>query len=82
MALEKTIEYKGISVLNAYIKVGRFEGTKEQLTFGVWYQASASSEPFDSKTLTCAYELSGKDPIAQAYDYIKTLPEFAGAGNC
>jgi len=81
MALEKTIEYKGISISNAYIKIGRFEGIKDQLTFGVWYQASASSEPFNSKTLTCAYDLSGKNPISQAYDYIKTLPEFLGAEN-
>jgi len=30
----------------------------------------------------CAYDINGKNPIAQAYDHAKTLPEFAGAVDC
>lgn len=82
MALQKSIEYKGISISNAYIKIGKFEGDKNKITFGVWYQATSSDKPFDSKTLDCAYELNGKNPLAQAYDYIKKLPEFIDATDC
>lgn len=82
MALKKTVTFKGITVQDAYIKVWRFEGEKTKMRFGVCYQADANSQPFDSVTVECPYSLDGENPIKQAYEHIKTLPEFAGAQDC
>ena len=82
MALKKTVQFKGISVSDCYIKVWRVEANKTDLSFGVSYSANAQSEMFDSKTYACAYVLDGDNPIKQAYEHLKTLPEFSGATDC
>lgn len=82
MALKKTITFKGITVQDAYIKVWRFEGEKTKVRVGVCYQADADNPPFDSQMIDCPYVLDGENPIKQAYEHIKTLPEFADAQDC
>jgi hypothetical protein len=32
--------------------------------------------------MSCKYDITGNNPIAQAYMYLKTLPEFASAKDC
>lgn len=83
MALTKTVDFKGVEVKNAYIKVRSYNGDKSTLSFDVVTQANGESvEYFDSKGYSCAYDLTGDNPLKQAYKYIKTLPEFAGAQDC
>jgi|LakMenE18May11ns_1017448.scaffolds.fasta_scaffold9454435_1 hypothetical protein len=82
MALKKTVQFKGISVNDCYIKVWRIEGNKADLSFGVSYSANAQAEVFNSETYYCAHVLDGDNPIKQAYKHLKTLPEFAGATDC
>jgi len=83
MALKKTVEFKGIEVQNAYIRVWRFEGNKSEISVGVGFYKDAESEMFDSKTVKVdSFVLGGDNPIAQAYEHLKTLPAFAGAVNC
>ena len=82
MALQKTIQFKGIDVANCYIRVWAFNGNKTELSFGVSFQKTASDEMFDSKTYSCEYDLVAENPIKQAYQYLKTLPEFANAKDC
>ena len=35
-----------------------------------------------TKSYDCAYDLAGGNAHTQAYEYLKTLPEFAGATDC
>jgi hypothetical protein len=81
MALSKTITFKGITVNDAYLKVWQIQGDKTEINFGLGYFASADSEMFDSKTFTMAYDIEGDNPIKQAYTYLKTLSDFADAGD-
>lgn len=89
MALQKTITIKsnlGIdqTIQNAYIKVDQviFNKTK---SFGILQYKKSKDEnvmiinnfEFDSKVGE-----NEKDAIAQAYLYLKTLPEFADAVDC
>jgi hypothetical protein len=44
---------------------------------------TAADKPFFTESiLSCAYQINGTNPIAQAYGHLKTLPEFAGAVDC
>ena len=85
MALKKTIQSNfGLEIPNAYHRVGRIQiVNKSEMTFVVSAfiddKANISAE---EKSHTCAYVLSGNNPIAQAYAHLKTLPEFAGANDC
>jgi hypothetical protein len=82
MALKQTTQFKGITVADCYIKVFYIEGDKQSISFGVSYAASAQEETFNAETYACAYDITGSNPIAQAYAHLKTLPEFANAVDC
>lgn len=89
MALQKTITIKsnlGIdqTIQNAYIKVDQVIFNKNK-SFGVLQYKKSKDEnvmiinnfEFESKVGE-----NEKDAIAQGYDYLKTLPEFADAVDC
>ena len=84
MALKKTITTAhGIEIADAYHRVEavRLQG-KSQITFNVYAYADPAKQ-FISESLEVApYALTGANPIAQAYEHLKTLPEFAGATDC
>jgi hypothetical protein len=82
MALRKTINFKSIAVNDCYIKVWRIEGNKEQISFNVSYSANSNVDAFNGESYSCAYVLDGNNPIKQAYEHLKTLPEFAGSVDC
>jgi hypothetical protein len=82
MALQKTIQFKGINVTDCYIKVWRIEGNKSKISFNVSYSANKDSEMFNSELYRCEYDLQGDNPIKQAYKHLKTLPEFADSVDC
>lgn len=79
MALQKSINYKGITVNDCYIRVTRIDGNKTEVSFGLAYSANANAEAFNNETHACSYDVNGENPIKQAYEYLKTLPEFADA---
>jgi len=80
MALQKTMSYKGASIQDAYIKVSRFNGNKIHLYFEIDVKSSAdASEPVYSMGYTADYNANGSNALTQAYEYLKTLPEFSGA---
>ena len=88
MAIKKNIvETKNgfsgqLIVLDAYWRVANISGTKENIKVVV--TASASKESQILKM--CEYEfvpsLGNVNFIAQAYEHLKTLPEFEGATDC
>lgn len=73
----------GIEVQDAY---HRIEGisllSKERIQFSVCVYADVNSAPFMSNIYSCGYNLSGENPIKQAYEYVKNLPEFSNAQDC
>ena len=97
MALKKSIELKGDAFVRtpdgvikngsatvsflAYVKVVSVSGTKNEFVANVTLSDATT-------TLTRQYEISAsvaensKNFIAQAYEHLKTLPEFAGATDC
>lgn len=82
MALKKTIVFKGIDVRDAYFKVWNFQGAKDFLQVSVSMFAVIDGEMLDSKQYSIPYVLDGENPIKQAYEYLKTLPEFENAVDC
>jgi hypothetical protein len=84
MALAKTVStVHGFQAVNAYHRVEavRLIG-KDQINFHVRSYASTDKPFFVESVLSCIYEIDGENPIKQAYNHLKTLPEFAGATDC
>lgn len=81
MSLIINTTFKGISVEGAKVTVGDIyiaEG-HEALSITVNWSAPDSSEIFKQTTYNCFYDISGTNPVTQAYAYLKTLEEFSGA---
>lgn len=84
MALAKTITSSfGFEAVNAYHRVEAvaLEG-KDKINFHVRSYKEVGMPFFTEQVLSCAYDITGENPIKQAYGHLKTLPEFAGAVDC
>ena len=85
MAVKKTMStIHGFVANDAYHRVQniKFQG-KDVINFSVKsYKDNLAEVPFAVVELGCAYELSGNNPFVQAYNYLKTTSEFAGATDC
>jgi hypothetical protein len=46
------------------------------------YRQNDGAPFFAESNNSCVYELDAANPLAQAYAYLKTLPEFVGAEDC
>jgi hypothetical protein len=82
MALQSTITTdSGITVENAYSRVEKVKLTsKKSIAFELGsYVSQESTSAFNSKGYLAKYDLSGDNPIRQAYLYLKTLPEYENA---
>lgn len=84
MALKKTvITSHGFNAVDAYHRVEGTQVSKDTITFQVRsYKDNSGLPHFADAFFNCAYDIAGNNPIAQAYDHLKTLPEFAGATDC
>jgi len=87
MALTKNITLKNNfdedSIFgNAYIKVTKIYGGKENIIATVGIFKQKDGELLIEKHHNVAVLLDGKNFIAQAYDHLKTLPEFSGSIDC
>jgi hypothetical protein len=84
MALAKTVvTVHGLQALNAYHRVESVAlQNKETITFRVRSYTETDKPFFIDNALSCAYDLDGANPIKQAYEHLKTLPEFEGAVDC
>ncbi len=84
MALSLTIRQEtGIEVQDAYVQVASALVHKNQTaTARYLIFADTKKLPFDSVEVTYFYDLDGSNPIKQAYEYLKSLPEFADATDC
>lgn len=84
MALQKTlITPQGFTAVDAYITCEntRLLG-KDLVEFHINYCKEKGAASFNNEYRTGAYDIEGANPIKQAYEYLKTLPEFADAVDC
>lgn len=84
MALKKSMEFKGISVENAYIKVVSptiHEGNTS-MSFIVTYSSGRGGVNFNSMIVQADYSLGGDNPVKQGYARLKAMEEFYGAEDC
>ena len=95
MALKQTINLTGRNIIateagtidmgevslqiNAYIKVEAVEATKQSAKATVTYK---DGNKFITKQFSFTPNLEESNFIKQAYEHLKTLPEFAGAIDC
>ncbi len=83
MALQKsTTTETGFSAPNAYYRVCRVSIEKKTtLSFSLSAHTIPDLPAFELSNYVCAYDIAGENPIKQAYEHLKTLPEFAGAAD-
>jgi hypothetical protein len=90
MALQKTFTqtqapFSGsLEIADAYWRVEQVIATKSEAQCVVTINKKDGNNlaQVSNKRYSFAPNLTGKNFIAQAYDYLKTLPEFAGATDC
>jgi hypothetical protein len=84
MAIQKDFETVfGIKLTNAYCRVDNVViNEKTKMAFLLKTYADKNAKEIHTQMFQCAYILVGANPIAQAYEHLKTLPEFAGATDC
>jgi hypothetical protein len=84
MALKKSQNTSfGIVVQDAYHRIESLRlVNKEKMQFSVCAYADVNAIPFMSNLYSCAYDLTGENPLKQAYAHIKTLSDFDGAVDC
>jgi hypothetical protein len=73
----------GFEVDAAYVRVEAIVLLrKDRMSFRARAYNDPAMAAFSDASHECAYDLSGDNPMRQAYAYLKTLPEFAGAADC
>jgi hypothetical protein len=86
MALKKNfvLQFHDQSIVlpDAYCKVLRLLGTKDELIFDVDIKDTQDGKSYRVLSHKFAPNLNGANFIAQAYEHLKTLPEFSGAIDC
>ena len=85
MALQKTVEFKGITVTDAYHKIDWVKVYKNPSgTVLLWVHlhsmVNSTAEVFVETEWELEYNLASVDnALIQGYVFLKTLPEFTGA---
>ena len=90
MALQKTFSktqepFNGqLEIPDAYWRVEKIEASKTESCFFVSVNKKTDNlvRLIEQKRYAFTVDLNGKNFIAQAYEHLKTLPEFAGAVDC
>jgi hypothetical protein len=87
MALEKTVTLidnfkEAVVFRNAYIRVESISGSKNKLDVTVSTYKKANELKLATEYFSFAPVLDQSNFIAQAYEHLKSLPEFADAVDC
>lgn len=84
MAFRQTVTYNnGLVIPNCYQRVeGVMLPNKNKVAFVLNDYVDPQKDKVFGKAYECNYDLNGGNPIAQAYEHLKTLPEFANAIDC
>lgn len=81
MALTNTFSHAGLTVNDGYLRVSNFSGSKDGISFVLSYQVAAGEVALTTKEFSFAPAMDSNF-ISQAYEHLKTLPEFEGAEDC
>ena len=68
--------------VNSYAKVVKVSGDKTNVSYNVEFLTMGNKQRIKNLEFAFVPKTPGKDFIAQAYDHMKTLPEFSGATDC
>lgn len=80
MALTKDVVLNnGLVAPQAYIRVEEINIYKGKMSFEVKKYTDTSKPYFSTDSISCEYNLNGDNPYIQAYEHIKTIPEYQGA---
>lgn len=79
MALRQNLDYGGALIQDCYIKVEYVEVQKDSLNATVIWRPAEKGAPLKHKTYTFEYNISGENPLRQAYLKLKELDEFLNA---
>lgn len=85
MAIKKTVKtQQGFDAVDAYHRIESLNLVdKTRMLFQVKsYKANDGLPSFSDVAYEAAYDLHGENPFVQAYNHLKTLPEFAGSTDC
>lgn len=87
MALQKTVQLKtnlgtDATFSDAYIKVSSVKVEKNFARALVQTHKEKDGQVLEQKGYSFEYKLDGLNPIAQTYNHLKSLAEFAGAVDC
>lgn len=86
MALRKSVTLKAygkdVVLEDVYIKVAEVSGDKTDMTAKVELLGGVEGSKLHDTSYVFQHKLTGVNVIAQAYEYLKTLPEFADATDC
>jgi hypothetical protein len=84
MAISKTITtIHGFIAKDAYVRIEEIKIIgKDRIETVARFYLSADKPSFGEQPLSCLYDLDGHNPIKQAYQFLKTLPEFSDAVDC
>lgn len=83
MAISKTVTKnaygKELQFEDAYIRVEKVSGTKAMLYCDVCFYVNNGGDCFDEIRVSFEPAMVNKNFITQAYEYLKTIPEFVGS---
>ena len=86
MALTTTLQagtqFGKIEVPNCYIRVSCVEVSKTEANAYITYLKTAEGGILQEVRHAFQYDIDGPNPIKQAYQFLKSLPEFADATDC
>jgi hypothetical protein len=86
MALSKNITVKAygknLNFDDAYIKASSLTGTKDQVDVKICIFSAKDGELLETTYVRFVPSMTGANFIKQAYEHLKTLPEFAGSTDC
>lgn len=83
MAIRNDINLNnGIKVEGAYLRAEFPSINKDSMSFNLRKYVSKDLPFFSEEIITCAYDIEGSNPYAQAYEYLNTLDEYSDAEDC
>jgi hypothetical protein len=78
ISINKTTE-TGFTANGTYSRVENIQLTKVSMSFNLRHYKEINLPFFEEDVISCSYDIDGDNPIAQAYEYLKTLDEFKDA---
>jgi hypothetical protein len=79
MALSKTFDFAGLTVTNGYLRVTEVSGSKNRVAFSVSFAVASDTDAVKYERFDFVPNMDGDNFIKQAYEYLKTLPDYADA---